>query len=391
MARKRIGVGLIGAGWMGRVHSKCLTTQSAVFGPDPEISLEVVVDITEELARNASSSFGFKRYATDWREVIDDPSVDIVDIVTPNDAHYDIAMAAIARGKHIYCEKPLANDAGKAREMTDAAERAGVITMVGFNYIKNPVQTLVRRVIADGEIGEVKHFGGWMNSDFMGRPDIPHSWRNETARAGSGAIGDIGSHMVAFFYHLVGREFVDIISSHTIVVPERPAPTALGGYSQTASGKNARTIRNQTDDISTTMFHFDGGTGQFECSRVALGRRVDIGYAIVGTKGSVRYSYDHINRFELYREEGPVELRGFTQIEMGPSDPRFAAFHPIAGLGLGYDDYKTMELRDMIDAVIAGKPAYPDFGFATRVQRIVDSAIRSDAERRWVELSEMPG
>ncbi|MGD9538901.1 MAG: Gfo/Idh/MocA family protein [Alphaproteobacteria bacterium] len=383
-------IGLIGAGWMGKTHAMCYRAAPLAFGGKPAVPvLEVLADVNEEIAARSAKEFGFKRHARDWRTVIEDPKVDIVDINTPNDIHFDIAMAAIAAGKHVYCEKPLANDAATAFKMAKAAEEAGVITMVGFNYIKNPVQTLARKLIADGEVGAASYYRGVFNSDFLGRPDIPFSWRNEKAKAGSGVIGDIGAHCFAYFSHLVRQPVEAVLCDLRIIIPERPEPQALGGFSQDASG-GGKKRKVETDDLATVLFRAAGGvTGHMEMSRVSLGKRFEIGYDLTGTKGALRYQYDRINQLQLYTESGAQETKGFKSIEMGPTDPRFAAFFPVPGLGAGYNDYKVMEVQDLIEAVAAGKPAYPDFRWAAEVQRVIDACILSDAEQRWVKVSEI--
>ena len=218
-------VGLIGAGWMGKAHAMSYRTQRLAFEGKPAAAvLEVVADANEEIAARAAAEMGFRRHARDWREVVDDPGIDIVDITTPNDLHFDIAMAAIAAGKHIWCEKPLTNDVGTSFEMAEAAAKAGITTMVGFNYIKNPVQTLARKLIEDGEIGAVTYYRGLFNSDFLGRPDIPHSWRNDKARAGSGVIGDVGAHCFAYF-----RQPGEPADRRGDVRPQHPGPRAPTG------------------------------------------------------------------------------------------------------------------------------------------------------------------
>ena len=386
-------IGLIGAGWMGKTHAMAYRAASLAFGGKPASPvLEVVADVNEETAARAAAELGFRRHARDWREVVEDPTVDVVDVTTPNDLHHEVAMAAIAAGKHVYCEKPLTNDAATSFEMAEAAEKAGVVTLVGFNYVKNPVQTLARRLIETGEIGTVNYYRGAFNSDFLGRPDVPFSWRNDKARAGSGVIGDIGAHCFAYFRHLVAQPIEAVLCELRIVIPERPAAVETsGGFSLdppggAAAGGNAM-MRVDTDDVATVMFRFAGGAlGHLEMSRVALGRRMEIEYDVTGTEGALRYRYDRINELQIHREGGPPETRGFTRTEMGPSDPRYAAFFPVPGIGAGYNDYKVMEVQDLLEAVAEDRPAYPDFRWGAEVQRLIDACIRSDAEGRWIEV-----
>ena len=383
-------IALIGAGWMGKAHSMAYRTARLAFGGEPVAPvLEVVADANEEIAARAAAELGYRRHARDWREVVEDPSIDIVNITTPNDLHYDIAMAAIAAGKHIYCEKPLTNDAGTSFEMAAAAEKAGVTTMVGFNYIKNPVQNLARKLIEEGELGSVTYYRGMFNSDFLGRRDLPFSWRNDKARAGSGVISDVGAHCFAYFRHLVARPIDEVMCDLRIVFAERPRAESTGSFSLDAGGA-ADMVTVDTDDVATAMFRFgDGAIGHMEMSRVSLGRRMEVGYDVTGTEGALRYQYDRINELQLYREAGPQETKGFKRIEMGATDPRYAAFFPVPGIGAGYSDFKVMEAQSFLEAVAAGEPAYPDFRWGAEIQRLIDACILSDAEGRWVKVAEV--
>jgi predicted dehydrogenase len=385
---RELRIGIVGAGWMGKVHAMSYRTARSAFGPDPaEPVLASIADLNLEMAERAARDCGVSRAVADWREIIDDKSIDIVDICTPNDMHFDVAMAALAAGKHVYCEKPLANTVDLARQMAEAAQRAGVTSLVGFNYIQNPVHGLARAAIARGELGDLTYVRLFFNSDFMADRSLQHTWRNDIARAGSGVIGDIGAHCLSYFYHLVGREIEEVLCSLQFVVPDHAAPLAAGGFRLGAQGDATRRIANTTDDIATVMFRFaGGGLGHMEMSRVSTGIRFDIGYDIVGSKGTLRYDYQRINDLDLYREEGPVEGRGFTRMQMGPTDPRYAALLPVSALGLGYNDYKAMEAREMIEAVAAGRPAYPDFAFGYRVQRVVEACQKSHAEHGWVSV-----
>jgi predicted dehydrogenase len=385
---KELRIGLVGAGWMGKVHAMSYRTARQAFGPEPAIPvLKTIADVDRGLAERGALDYGFERATIDWREIVDDPAIDIVDICTPNDMHFDVAMAAIAAGKHVYCEKPLANTVELARQMTEAAEKAGTITLVGFNYIQNPVHGLAKKAVQRGEIGDPRYVRLFFNCDFMCDPDLQHTWRNDIDRAGSGMIGDVGAHCLSYFFYLVDREIEEVMCALATVIPDHPAPLAAGAFKLGETGDRSRRIPNTTDDIATVMFRFaGGGLGHIECSRVSTGIRFDIGYDLIGSAGSLRYSYERINDIQLYRETGPVEERGFRRIQMGPSDPRYAAMQPVAGLGLGYNDYKAIEAREMLEAVAEGRKAWPDFAFGHRIQNVVEACMRSHRERAWVRV-----
>jgi predicted dehydrogenase len=383
-----VKIGLIGAGWMGKVHSMSYRMAETAFGPEPARPvLEVIADVDAGLAERAARDYGFNRSAADWRQVVNDPGIDLIDICTPNDLHFDIAMAAIAAGKHVYCEKPLANSADLALQMTEAAERKGVTTLLGFNYIQNPVHGLAKKIVARGEIGDVDYVRLFFNGDFMADRNLPHTWRNDAARAGTGVIGDLGAHCLSYFYYLLDREIAEVFCNLEFVVKDRPAPTAIGGFKLGARGDSGRRVANTTDDTATVMFKLaGGGSGHIEVSRITTGVRFEIGYDIVGSKGTLRYDYRDINDLFLYREDEPAEERGFKRIKMGPTDPRFLALHPVSGLGLGYNDYKAIEAREIIAAIGEGRKASPDFRFGYRIQHVVDTCVRAHETRQWTPV-----
>jgi predicted dehydrogenase len=385
---RELRIGIVGGGWMGKVHAMSYRTARSAFGPDPAVPVvAAIADVTAELSERAARECGVDHAVSDWRRIIDDPTIDIVDICTPNDAHFEVAMAAISDGKHVYCEKPLSNTIEQARQMAEAAQRRGVTTMVGFNYIQNPVQGLARAAIARGELGDIIYVRLFFNSDFMADPNLQHTWRNDIARAGGGVIGDIGAHCLSYYYHLVNREIEEVLCDLRFVIPDHSAPLSNGAFRIGAEGDRHRRIPNTTDDMATVLFRYrGGGTGHMEMSRVSTGIRFDIGYDIIGTSGMLRYNYERINDVDLYRESGPIEGRGFTRLRMGPTDPRYAALLPVSALGLGYNDYKAMEAREMIEAVATGRPAYPDFQFGCQVQEVVDACQRSHAQHAWVRL-----
>jgi predicted dehydrogenase len=283
----------------------------------------------------------------------------------------------------------LATNADHARQMADAARKKGLITLVGFNYIQNPVHALAISSLSNGDVGEVKHARVFFKSDYMADPDMPHSWRNERDRAGAGVIGDVGSHCLSYYFHLVGAKVDEVFCNLETVVHDRPIGSADGAIRYDARKHDARRVPNTTDDIATAVFKFPGGAGLIEASRVSPGAHFDIGYEIIGTRGMLRYSYDNINDLFLYRGEGPENFRGFKRIAAGPGNPSYAAMLPAAGLALGYNDFKAIEARELITAIAENRPAHPDFNFGYEVQRVVEACQRSHDQRRWVRLRDI--
>ena len=387
----KLNVGLIGAGWMGKTHSFCYKAQRQIFGPDPFVPiLHTICESNDNLAIKVQKEFGFENYSSNWKDLVKNPEIDIIDINTPNYLHYEIAKLAIEEGKHIYCEKPLTNSYKTALELANLAEQKGIKTLVGFNYIQNPAHFLARNIIDEDKLGNIHHFRGEMIADFLADPNLPHSWRNEIQKAGSGIIGDTASHVFSFFKHLTNKRIDEVYCHLNIYITERPKANEDNSLWSKNTNKEKILIKNETDDKSITLFKFENnGLGIIETSRVSNGNKNDIKYTITGDKGAIRYSNEKINEIQFYDNNDILELRGFKKIEMGPFNEKFANFHPVAGLGIGYHDYKILEVREFIEAIANKREAYPNFRWASDIQLIIDAAIKSSIEKRWVKLEEL--
>ena len=385
---KEIRIGLIGTGGMGKAHATAFKNVPLVFGNEPgKPVLEIVADIEPNALEKWSNEFGFARWTTNWREIVEAPRVDIVDITTPNHLHTEMAIAAAQAGKHIYCEKPLATTSADAARIVAAVEKAGVISIVGFNYLKNPAQGLAKQLIDSGELGEITLFRGTFDQDFLADPDIPFSWRLDHALAGTGALGDLGSHTIAFAHFLVG-DIAEVCGLRATRIKERVVPTGGSGYAATAqsSGKK-RAVENE--DIMEFLIRFENGAiGTIGTSRIGMGRKLGLGYEIQGTKGSLFYSQERMNEIQLYRDTDPDREKGYKTIYIGPEHPGYKAFFGLSGIGLGYNDQKIIEAHDLITAVALGQPVQPDVRFAYQVNKVIDAVDLSCQQQRWVRLSE---
>lgn len=378
---KRVRIGLIGAsGWMGKTHALMYGSESIVFGRAPACpALEMVADVSEDLARRTADDYGAARWTTDWRKLVRDPDIDLVDIVTPNSLHREMALAAIGAGKHVYCEKPLAMNAQETKEMADAARSAGVITYVGFNYPHNPIHAVAREIINAGEIGELRNIRISKNGDSMARPDAPFTWRCDRSIAGTGTIGDTCSHVFSFIDYF-GFAISEVCGTLRTVISERPVA---------ASATDRRAV--ETDDEALFLCRFaNGATGTVDASRVATGKKTEFSYSITGSKGALSWTYDRLNELQVYAASDPVTRQGFRRIEAGPAHPSYGHFYPIANFGMGYNDHKMIEIRKLIEAVADGGPdVWPNFDVGHRVQCYIDAVVKSDAERRWVRVAEI--
>ncbi|MGH6913737.1 MAG: Gfo/Idh/MocA family protein [Geminicoccales bacterium] len=384
---REVRVGLVGAGWMGKAHAVAYRNVPLVFGQEPAVpKLELVADAYADWAKAAAETLGFASWTGDWRELARDPAVDLVDICAPNDVHAEIALAALGAGKAVYCEKPLANSAAETRRMAEAAR--GAITLVGFNYLKNPAQACARELIRAGELGEITLFRGTFDQDFMSDPEVPFSWRHDKRLAGSGALGDMASHTLSFSQYLVG-EIAEVCGLWETFILERKV--AAGGSGHTAqAGADAKLRAVENDDVVQFLIRYrHGAIGTIGASRIGTGRKLGLGYEIQGTRGALVFTQERMNELLLYRHTEPSAERGYKTIFIGPDHPGYGAFHPIPGIGLGYNDQKIIEAREILAAVAEGRPAEPDFAFGHEVTRTIDAVLRSIEERRWVRLDEV--
>ena len=384
-----VRIGLVGVGWMGQAHAKAYIASSVYFGNDAVPVLEIVADATPELAEAGAKTVGCERWTADWREVVADPRVDVVDITTPNITHAEIAIAAAQAGKHVYCEKPLAMNVAEARDMVAAVEAAGVLSLVGFNFTKNPIQGLARKMIAEGDLGDILLVRGWSDEDFGTDPDLPFTWRMDKEIAGTGALGDMASHALSLTQMLVG-DITEVCGRMEILIKERPVPlpgaAGTGHLAEIGTEKRAVT----TDDTVQFLCTFaNGAPGVIEASRLATGRKQLLAYEIQGTKGALYFTQERQNEIQVYRDTDPAGERGYKTVYTGPEHPNYEPFNPMAAMQIGYNDLKTIEVHDLAVAVATGKPAEPDFAFGLKIMETIDAVALSAAERRWVRTDEV--
>ncbi|HEY3110497.1 MAG TPA: Gfo/Idh/MocA family oxidoreductase [Chloroflexota bacterium] len=393
---RKLNVALIGAGFMGKAHSLAYAAMPMFFWPPPAMPVrKVIVDATEELAREAATRFGFESSSADWRRVVADRSIDLVDIAVPNDLHAEIAIAAAGAGKHVICEKPLARTGDEARGMLEAVERAGVIHMVAFNYRRVPAVALAGKLIEEGAIGRITNFRGTYLQDWSADPDAPLSWRFQRAVAGSGALGDIGTHVVDLARFLVG-EVAAVDAVVQTYIPDRPLQA--GGLDRLgAAERRAGAPRGpvDVDDEVMTLLRFRepaeggcGAVGSLEATRNAHGRNNFLTFEVHGTRGSLAFNYERRDELRAFFADDPADRRGFRTIYTGPAHPYGDGLWPIPGLGVGYGETKIAECRDFMDAIVRGELPSPNFRDGYRVARICDAILASGQRRGWVEVGD---
>lgn len=371
---KRYRVGLIGSGYIGRAHAIALQEVGAVFPDVATPVCELLADRDAAAAAKSAADLGFARSTGDWRELVADPAIDIVDICSPNYLHKDMALAAIAAGKHVWCEKPLALDAAEAAEVAQAAERAGIVHLVGFNYSLNPLIRLAQSMIAEGAIGTAMGFSGRYFEDYMADPAVPHSWRCVRRLAGAGALADLGSHLIDMAEVLLGP-IESVFASLETVHAKRRVP---------ATGEM---LPVENEDIARGLVRFARGIGgSFEISRVATGFKCGLAFTVFGSQGSLSFDQERMNELRHYSSADPPGRRGFRTILAGPEHADYAHFCPAPGHGLGINDLKVIEARNLLRAVGGGQPARPGFDVGLRVQRVMDAMERSHASGAWTKV-----
>ena len=385
---KRLNIGLIGSGFMGQAHADAFRRAGMLYRDLPAVPhLYMLADATPDLAADAAARFGFERSTGDWRELVNDPGVDVVDITSPNAMHHEMALAAIAAGKHVYCEKPLSVTVAEAEEMTAAARARGVKTMVAFNNVKTPAAMLARQIIEAGEIGTPTRFRGWFDQGFFNDPDLPFSWRCTRKEAGSGALGDLGSHVISVAQYLMGDVTSTIAQTQTYF-PTRPVPQGAGGYSaKAAADAPRRTVENE-DQVQAMVRFANGAGGTIEASRVSAGKVFGVYWEISGTEGTIIMDGERFNELKVARFGDPKRDRGFKTLLAGSQVPQFAAFFPFdfAGGGLGYFDVKVIEVRDLISGICEAEGCDPDFEFGLKNMRIIDAMERSLQSKTWEDV-----
>lgn len=371
---KELGIGLIGTGFMGKAHAFAYRAALAAFPDIPVPRLEMIADVNDALAAKAAHQYGFARSTSDWRALVNDPKIDVVSITTPNTLHKEMALAAIAAGKHVHCEKPLSPSLADSREMVEAAEQRGVVTQVGFNYIKNPLLKQAREMIAAGELGEITGFRGIHAEDYMHDPESPYSWRIDPV-GGPGVIADLGSHIIGMARFLLGP-IRQVSADVRTVVKSRPV------------AKGAQERKDvKVDDVARLLVDFGRGCGgTIEANWVATGRKMQLGFEISGDKGSLVFTQERLNELWFYRAGGDARTNGYMKIEAGPPHPPYGEFCVASGHQLGFNDLKTIEMGEFLRAIGGGAKAGPDFREAYEIQQVVEAAIMSSQKRAWVKV-----
>lgn len=383
-----VKVAVLGAsGWMGRIHTMAYQTFPHFFGQKRGTARIVTLvssnpNAIDELAFRAPGA----KIVQTWQEAVANPNVDLIDICLPDDMHYPVAKAALLAGKHVFCEKPLANTAAQAKELADIAREKGVITRVGHGFPCNPVHQMAKQIIDNGEIGDITMFKGCQHIDVYGDPLTPYMWRANGDLAPTGIVGDTGSHVFSFMDFLVGR-ISALVADNFVVTPKRPVVEGLPLDAVATLNGNEDWADITNPDGSNILCRFENGArGMVDFSRTATGRKFMQSYEIYGTKGSIAFNYDQVNRLQFYTNDDAVGRRGYRAIDVGPEHESYGAFLPLPNFALGYNESKIIEAAEVIWSIVANEPKWPTFENGHHICQIVDACMASSRQNAWVDL-----
>ena len=373
---KEIGVGVIGTGFMGKAHSIAYSASASVFGTGLRPRLEVVCDLSPERAQTRATDLGFSRYSSDWREVINDPAVELISVCTPNDTHAEISIAALKAGKHVWCEKPMSTSLADSTAMREMAASSAAKTIIGYNYTKNPAVTHARRLIEEGRIGRVSGFFCRYDVDNEADGNRPWSWRMSRDKSGTGANGDVLSHVISVGHYLTGSVISKVVGDIAIIHPQR---------ADEAAPATQKTVDN--DDMVSALVSFENGVkGHIGASRVTWGRKCGLRWEVHGTEGTILYDQERLNELKLFTRDADPATDGFRTILTGPHHPPYSAFLPNGGHSLGYMDVKICELHELLVAIESDGPVWPNFDDGLAIENVMDAVDRSALSGQWVDV-----
>ena len=371
-----IGVGLVGYRFMGRVHSNAYRQVARFFDVDPIPRMRAICGRDEDAVKAAAGSLGWEDYETDYSRMLERDDVGLVDISSSGDTHHDFALAALEAGKHVLCEKPLANTLPEAREMVETARHAGMVSMVCHNYRRVPAVQLAKRFIDEGRLGEVRHWRAVYLQDWLLDPATPITWRLREETGGAGPLADLGSHLVDLAHFLVGP-IAEVIGTAETFIKERPR--------EGTGGANPHMDQVTVYDAAAFLARFENGAiGTFEASPLVPGRKAKESFEINGSKGSLVFDLERMNELRVYFEDEEPETPGFrTLLVTEPEHPYMEGWWP-PGHIIGYEHTFVHTVKDLLDGIKTGIGPGPTFEDGYRCQAVLDAVERSLGNREWV-------
>lgn len=387
---RTINVGVIGLGWMGKVHSRSyLAVKDKFYDSGLEPRLVICADIVAERRTEARARFGFEQATADWRNVINHPGVEVVNITSPNFLHREMTLAAIAAGKHVMCEKPIGVLPGDVAVVYRAAQDAGVMTFTGLNYRWAPLVRYAKNLIDEGVLGEITNYYGRFFAMYASDPLGQLSWRFLKEKAGTGVLGDLMPHAVDMAYFLAGL-IKRVFSTKATTIKQRPLPVPGRGthFSRGRPTDPTGEVTNE-DYVSAFMEFASGARGTIEISRTIFGPKVENRFEIYGTKGAIKWNFETMDEMEIYLPDGRPERDGFVRIFAGPDLPFYERFQPGPANNMSYDDLKTIEAYHFLKSVAEGTQLEPSFASAYEFAKAHDAMMRSWESGRWEEVRDI--
>ncbi|CAI6078112.1 D-apiose dehydrogenase [Cohnella sp. JJ-181] len=384
--KKTLNVGMVGYKFMGKAHSHAYKDVGMFFDLEAPVVMKAICGRDEQGVSEAADKFGWEGYETDWKKLVARDDIDFIDINAPSDAHKEIALAAIAAGKHVLCEKPLALNLADAREMLAAAEEAGIKHAICFNYRFLPAVQLAKQIIDSGKLGEIHHYRATYLQDWLVDPEAPLAWRLKKEIAGSGTHGDLNAHSIDLARFLIG-EFDRVVGHSRTFVKERPIPSSTSGL----SGKGTSEMGEVTvDDATGFLADFkNGAMGVFIATRFAAGRKNHNTFEIHGSKGTLRWDLERLNELEVYFREDEPELAGFRTILATDPSHKYAGNWWPAGHIIGYEHGFVHIVYEFLQHIAAGTPFAPTFADGVRCQEVLEAVDLSIERGAWVGIEEV--
>ena len=373
---KPIGVGVIGTGFMGKAHSIAYSASASVFGTGLRPKLEIVCDLSPERASQRATDLGFSRHTDKWQDVVNDPKVELISVCTPNNTHSEIAISALKNGKHVWCEKPMSSSMEDSQKMAEASLNTNAKTIIGYNYTKNPIVMHAKEIIEKGTIGIVSGFFCRYDVDNDADGKKPWSWRMSKKLSGTGANGDILSHVISIAHYLTNSKISRVVSDISIIHNKRIDPKNSG-----------KTKEVDNDDMVSALVHFENGVhGHIGASRVSWGKKCGLTWEVHGTEGTICYNQERLNEIKLFTRQKDSSTDGFRTILSGPDHPFYSSFLPNGGHGLGFMDVKICELQGLLNSIENDEPTWPSFTDGLAIEKVMESVDISAMNKKWISI-----
>ena len=381
-----VNVGLIGYKFMGKAHSNAYKSVGMFFPLKNRVVMKAICGRDPEGVKKAAETWGWESYETDWKKLIKREDIDVVDISAPGNLHAEMAIAAARAGKHIICEKPLANSLAEARDMLKSVQKAGVKNMVFFNYRRVPAVAFARQMIQDGKLGEIHHFRAAYLQDWIVDPEFPLVWRLDKKIAGSGALGDIGAHIIDLSLFLVG-EISEVVADLKTFIKKRPLLESGSAFFAQKKAGPPKLGTVTVDDAALFIARFkNGAMGSFEATRFATGRKNANQFEIYGSRGALSFNLESLNELHYYSKDDSATEQGFKKVLVTEGGhPYLNAWWP-PGHIIGYEHTFTNAMSDFFRGLETGQPVTPDFSEGVQVQAVLDAVEKSAERRKWMKV-----